>query len=395
MLRPFNLRGLRSDAAEIVYLSPDFIARQGLKTFKRGDLAFARVGDVGCGVVIQAEVTISPNVIIASLKQGTINPFFATVFFNTRFGRLQLEGAIKAVAQPTISTEIIKELRLPVFSDAFQMAIQQSFINSEQLQNESKRLSTQAEQTLLRALDLVGWQPPEPLTYQRKASDAFAAERFDAEYFHPSKQAALNLLASFPGITVGEMFRPIRDLWQPDTACATQLVRNYDLTDALSPFIDATKHPILPEEISSTKKRFQKGDIIVSRLRSYLKEIAVVLDESDLPMVGSTEFIVLRPKRQSIRIEVLLVYLRSMLPQLIFKWSQDGSNHPRFDEKELLNLRVPDVIRSHEEEIFAMVHSAIGARKQAHALLERAKQAVEVAIEECEAAGLEILNGGI
>ncbi|MDP1586281.1 MAG: hypothetical protein Q8M07_00935 [Prosthecobacter sp.] len=38
---------------------------------------------------------------------------------------------------------------------------------------------------VLRALGLEGWEPPEPLTYTRRASEALAAARFDAEYFAP------------------------------------------------------------------------------------------------------------------------------------------------------------------------------------------------------------------
>ncbi|MBK9617408.1 MAG: hypothetical protein IPO35_18630 [Uliginosibacterium sp.] len=60
--------------------------------------------------------------------------------------------------------------------------------------------------------------------------------------------------------------------------------------------------------------------------------------------VASTEFIVLRPKKGGLlSVEALLIYLRSRLPQIVFKWSQDGSNHPRFDERELLNLPLPRI----------------------------------------------------
>ena len=71
------------------------------------------------------------------------------------------------------------------------------------------------------------------------------------------------------------MFQSVRDLWQPEDAPPNVFVRNYDLTDALNPFLDNTANSINPASIESTKKHIQKGDLVVSRLRSYLREIAI------------------------------------------------------------------------------------------------------------------------
>ena len=151
--------------------------------------------------------------------------------------------------------------------------------------------------------------------------------------------------------------------------------------------MDAEKTLIYPEEVSSTKKQLSQGQIVISRLRSYLKEIALVLHKNNVPMVASTEFIVLQPTGK-MNVETLMIYLRSTLPQIIFKWSQDGSNHPRFDEKELLNLRVPDILLEHQNEIAKITQESIGCKQKAKILLEAAKRAVEIAIEDSEDAAM-------
>jgi hypothetical protein len=241
-------------------------------------------------------------------------------------------------------------------------------------------------------LGLADFSPSTERVNVKSFEDSFAATgRLDAEYFHPAKESAQDFLDKLPGRTVGEMFVSVRKLWQPNDAHQTQLVQNYDLTDALSPFLDSEKEYGTPETIASTKKIIAKGDIIVSRLRSYLKEVALVLHDNHEPMVASTEFIVLRPC-SDMRTETLLIYLRSLLPQLIFKWSQDGSNHPRFDEKELLNLKVPETLLEHQEEIFNLVQSSVKNRQQAKKLLEVAKRAVEIAIETDERAAMAYLE---
>jgi len=293
---------------------------------------------------------------------------------------------------PAISEQDLLAIPIPKFGQAFEKNIADTVKKAYNLRNDAGLFIARAEQTLLRALGLENWQPPEPLTYTRTSQEAFSAGRFDAEYFYPAKKAAQDFLSSMTGQRIGDLFDSVRELWQPELAAIDEQVRNYDLTDALNPFLDDAKLPTTRESIESTKKIIQKGDLVVSRLRSYLKEIAVVLDTGDIPMVCSTEFIVLRPKSNTIQVEALMIYLRSLLPQTIFKWSQDGSNHPRFDEKELLNLRIPDKFIEHEIEITNKVQTAINCRRQARDLLNAAKRAVEIAIESSEHEAIQYLE---
>jgi len=169
----------------------------------------------------------------------------------------------------------------------------------------------------------------------------------------------------------------IKPTHAPSDAAEGAMVRNFDLGDALEPFLDDTKEPMPAREVGSTKKRLKAGDVVVSRLRSYLREIAVVRTTGGVPAVGSSEFIVLRPTGKGLAAETVLVYLRCPLVQTILKWSQDGSNHPRFDEDDLIALLVPDRLMDVSKKIEKHVHDAIAARQEAARLLEQAKRTVE------------------
>ncbi|XVJ71170.1 MAG: restriction endonuclease subunit S [Rhizobacter sp.] len=387
MIRPFNLGSCRVDSGEIALLEDTFVVNAGLKTFGQGTVMFARVGEIGAGVSTYEKATISPNIIAAELGES-INAYFVAVFSNTKYGRTQLEAGMKVVAQPTISTDSIRALRVPRLSGAFQQKIEETFMRAVQAEDDSCLLLAKAESTLQQACGLDAWTPPEALSYVRSSNEAFAAGRFDAEYFHPAKAQALADLRAASNVCVGDLFDSIRELWQPAEATSGP-VRNYDLTDALNPFLDPTKRPVAPEEIASTKKQIAAGDLVVSRLRSYLREIAVVLPGDQVLSVASTEFVVLRPKKGSpLSVEALLIYLRSRLPQIVFKWSQDGSNHPRFDERELLNLPLPKVLISGQASYLAAVREMVAQRQRATQLLDAAKRAVEIAIEDSEAAAL-------
>jgi hypothetical protein len=133
-------------------------------------------------------------------------------------------------------------------------------------------------------------------------------------------------MTAMPGKPLEEHFRPIKKLWQPTQQLASAIVRNYDLTDALTPFLDDTTPTTTAGEVKSTKKWLEPGDLVISRLRSYLKEIAVVLPSDGAPLVGSTEFIVMRSRKTGLSAEALLAFLRSAPVQTVLKWCQDGSN---------------------------------------------------------------------
>jgi len=359
---------------------------------KRGDVLLSIIGTIGEASLVSSEQEATCSCKLAILRPTGIESSYLAAFLRSKYGRSQTQRLTRGAVQMGLLLEDMDQVLVPEFSSDLKRAIVKLTSDAKTALETGNFAIHEAEQTLLRALGLENWQAPEPLSYTRSSRDVFTAGRFDAEYFHPAKQAALDKLSALSGRTVGEMFHSIRDLWQPQDPLATERVRNYDLTDALDPFLDNTVEPVIPARIASTKKRIQKGDLVVSRLRSYLREIAVVLDGGDTPIVASTEFIVLRPRKHSMQVEALLVFLRSMLPQLIFKWSQDGSNHPRFDEKELLNLRVPDIVLAQQNELAERLHSAIRLRRYATELLEAAKRAVEIAIETDEATAIEFLD---
>jgi len=57
--------------------------------------------------------------------------------------------------------------------------------------------------------------------------------------------------------------------------------------------------------------------------------------------------------------------------------SQDGSNHPRFAEEDLLAIPIPDAVLSVQKKIDALVKEAIEARRESARLLDEAKKTVE------------------
>ena len=69
-----------------------------------------------------------------------------------------------------------------------------------------------------------------------------------------------------------------------------------------------------------------------------------------------------------------------------------ASMYPAISEAEILGLPLPSVDDATEKAVVAAVQEGRAARARAHSLLDAAKRAVEIAIEDSEAAALAYLD---
>jgi hypothetical protein len=100
---------------------------------------------------------------------------------------------------------------------------------------------------------------------------------------------------------------------------------------------------------ASAKKLALAGDLIISRLRPYLRQIALVhpraIDAAGgRPLALSTEFYVFAPKNPGEDLAFLLPYLLGERVQAILAASQEGGHHPRVPRTSVLALRIPEAI---------------------------------------------------
>jgi type I restriction enzyme S subunit len=386
------------DTSDIRNISAEHHATLKRSSLKCGDVLVTKTGVYfGNSAVVPdkfGEANTIAHVGILRLKEAW-NPYYVSTFLNSSYGYAQLRRRGMKATRPEIKLIEFNDIEIPFFGKTFEQGVYDLLQKAGQTRDLANQHYARTEDALLNALGLADWKPPEPLSYIASSADAFASGRLDAQYFMPAKRLVRNALSAMPGQSLGQRFDSIRDMFDPKGDNAPALVRNYDVTDALQPILDDDKPPVATEEIGSMKKVFKDGDVAISRLRAYLREIAVVRTSGALPSVGSSEFIVLRPRnnRESrIAPETLLTFLRSTPVQTILKWCQDGSQHPRFSEGDLLSIHVPDVVADASPQIEAIVKQGFETRRRAHELLDRAKRAVEIAIEDNEAAALQFLE---
>jgi hypothetical protein len=133
----------------------------------------------------------------------------------------------------------------------------------------------------------------------------------------------------------------------------------------------------------SAKKLARGGDLIVSRLRPYLRQIAVIhpgalaIVGGARPLAVSTEFYVLAPRDEGDDLGFLLPFLLGERAQAILAAAQEGGHHPRVPRSSLLALRVPDALvrqrRKLSEKVEGVLAALYGALGGYQALLDAAR----------------------
>lgn len=372
---------------------------------KPGDILLRKVG-VGprwAAVVPKGvpEFSIFVSVALIRTKPKELRPAYLSTFINSYYGQEQLLRIQKGMSQPDLHLEDINRLVVPIFSDTFQLRIEETIAISEWKFAAAVDYYKQAERTLLAKLGLLDWQPPEPLTYERKASAAFAAGRLDAEHFQEKYLALEKQLGLYSSGTMalGEIcLQPVNGVeireYVEDGVPYLRIgdLQQLDIREDSVVRID----PDAADEVSS-KVALNQGDVLVSRSGSL--GVTCVVSEDWTGAVISSHLIRIRLTDKRFDPYYVALFLGSMPGKFQIQKRSNGVIQPEINQPALKTIILPILHTEVQKNIRALILQSRKARRTAKALLEQAKRAVEIAIEENEATALEFLqmsdqNGG-
>lgn len=352
---------------------------------KKGDVLLSIVGTIGELSLVASEEPATCSCKLAILRPRKISPEYLAVFLRSEHGQNQIERMTRGAVQKGLILEDMDQLWVPQISEALENRLVKTVRLSRSMRDLNTKKRAAAEFALLNSLGLAGWTPPEPLSYTANASAVFASARLDARFFAPRIQALLDLL-SVDGRTVGDVAVQRREKFRPanctdfhyieiggidgdGSATATQL----GCSDAPS---RATWH-------------VQSHDIITSTVRPIRRLSAQIAPEQD-GYVCSSGFVVVLP--QDIAPEVLLTYLRLPVICELLDLFASASMYPAITDADIFNLPLPKIPDEVAEDVTRNVQEAKAAKTSAANMLETAKRAVEIAIEDGEPAAMAFLD---
>jgi type I restriction enzyme S subunit len=388
-LRVQNIMPNYIESADLTFISHEDDKTLARSRLKLNDVLLTITGvSYGKSSVVTSEYVgsnINQHSVRMALRPGRIRPYFLAAFLNAGPGKAQSDQNVTGGTRPALDYTTIRHFSVPLMSNGFQATIEETIKTGHQGFLRAIDELAAAEQTLLHALGLDAWQPPEPLTYVRRASEVAQAARFDSEFFAPR---TLQLLAKLGagGRTIRDVAPPRHEEFRPAGGPG-----EFDYIEIGSLRGDGTvgsERLACADAPSRATWHVRGGDVVTSTVRPNRRLSALITPEQT-GYVASSGFVVLQP--QAVSAEVLLTYLR--LPPVceVMDLHTSASLYPTISETDLLKLPFPKLDQKTCDEITAAVRAAHAARREAQALLARAQRAVEIAIEQGEFAALTVL----
>lgn len=388
-LRILNLRGGAIDDSNIAFI-PEAIHQAEAKTaLQRGDIVLSKTAYPAASLVTIDRCNTSQDTIATTLSsygKATYRAETIVAYLNSEIGQRLLWRQFQGNVQLHLSLDDGRKVPVPRFGKKLQDCIAAIFQLSQVARSDGHQRSHQAEMVLARTLGLESWNAPEPLSYVRSSLEAFAAERLDAEYFTPRVLALMKLLGR-DGLSIGQVAPARHEAFRASNAGSTfRYIEIGDLRNDGS--VESTELATVDAPSRATQL-VRAGDVLTSTVRP-IRRLSAQVSAADDGAVCSSGFVVLVPT--AVSASTLLTYLRLPIVCELMDLHTSASLYPALSEGALLGLPIPRVSEDVQHEVDGHVSAARAAKWRAAQLLEATKRAVEIAIEDGEAAALDHLD---
>ena len=393
-LRVQNIMPNYISAAGIKYLSSSQNQEIIRSQLKKDDVLLTITGvSYGKSTVITDEF-VGANINQHSVKMTVKNvvPYFLSTFLNCKYGYSQSTKHVVGVTRPALDYSAIRSFLIPDLHIDFQEMIALCCQKAEKSRENSKQHYIEAQTLLLAELGLVDWQPKKKLTFVKNYSDTESVGRIDADYFQPKYDDIVGAIKNCTGgwdtlenlVTMKKCIEVGSNAYVED---GIPFVR----VSNLSPY-EITQEKYISEELYGelTEHQPKQGEILLSK--DATPGIAHYLREEPKKMIPAGGILRLINKSDRINNEFLTLVLNSILTQEQVKRDVGGSVILHWRPDQVAGTVIPILPKEKQSEIEQKVLESFNLRKRAKDLLEHAKRAVEIAIEQDEQAAIDWLK---
>lgn len=381
-----NVRSNRIELSDPRFMPEDLRATVARNRLRSGDVLVTRTGaNYGQSAPWKENTEAFACADILVIREPTIPNGYLSSFLECAKGKpLILRGGYGA-GQPHIAPPYLADMLVPRFG-VLEDKVDQVIERSVQLESDAAEISRGAEQILLSALNLIDWFPPEPLAFTAPASAVFATGRLDAQYFRPLfADVEERLNATGRAAELGSILTTNARGRQPV----------YD--DAGLPVINSkhvrTNRVILSDNRTAVENGspvvIGNGDVLLNGTGvGTIGRAAPYLHTN--PALPDNHVTVLRTER--LDPVYLAVFLNSPLGQWqIERHIRGSSGQIELYPNDIARIVIWDAPDEVQLSVRSAIMSAFQSERRAKQLLEAAKQAVEVAIENGEQAAMAFL----
>lgn len=323
-------------------------------------------------------------------NENIINSEYLSTFLNSKYGVWDIKRrARQSINQTNVNPEEVKEIEIPILNKEIQRRIKNNFEEANIRRIKASKLYSEAEEILLLELGLKDWKPSNYSIAEKTLADFIESGRLDAEYYQPKYDDIKNKIKQYEGgyNTIESLFE-IKDI--NFTPIYNVLYKYIELANigTRGEITNCTEK--CGSELPSRARRIVRtGDVVVSSIEGSLESCAIISKEYD-NAICSTGFYVLSPR--TINAETSLILFKSNPIQQLMKKACSGTILTAMNKDEFLPIVLPKIDIDIQKEIAYKVNESFALRSESKRLLELAKTAVEVAIEQGEEKALVLLS---
>lgn len=361
-----------------------------------GELLINKIGNPGRVYLmpyLNRPATVGMNLFMLRLKtDSNYKEKYIWAFFNSKLGQDIIFRKINGTVPLTIDKEAVKSLYVPKVSIPFQDEIENLVTSSQEKLIRAKQTYQQAENLLLEAIGLKDFEPSkEKINVKNFSSSFLAMERIDAEFYQPKYDDIERKIKSY-----GNGFTLIADEYDHVNTKSkiNKDAYNYiEIGDVNVGDGSASFNLIETAELpANAKYEVEKGDLLISKVRPNRGAVTIIdFDAENLIVSGA--FCVLREKKDSVfSNETLKVLLRTKIYKEWFLKFNVGTQYPVIKDEDILTLPIPKIEQIIQREISEKIKESQTLKAESENLLEIAKRAVEMAIEETEEKAIKFIE---
>lgn len=356
---------------------------------KQGDVLLSIVGTIGALSLVydNKKATCSCKLAILRPKATQISELLA-VFLQSKYGQAQIARFTRGAVQKGLILEDMDQLLIPEFGDDFINAIQENVQYSHRLQERAIEEHKSAEYILRSNIDIdVGVLAS---ISQKTLTESFGnTGRLDAEYYQPKYDAYLTVLKQFETTSIPDEFYVLKNAGTnyAEGISDVGVIKTKQLTNS-GVNTDGVESYFTNEVCGQNKSTLiANNDVIFASMGvGSLGKVSLFSYDGDKLFVTDSTLRIYRAKETTrVLPEVLCIFLQSAIGQeLIYRYVVGSTGIINIYDDDIAKIPIPILDAEIQKDIAAKVQESFALSRKSKQLLEYAKQAVEMAIEQGE-----------
>lgn len=329
-------------------------------------------------------------------KQSKITSYYLFCFLLSNYGNMQVRRFARQTGQFNMNHSELGGFEIPLLSLEFQQKLRTLVLNNNLSELKSQKLYSQAKSTLLKAIGLQNFESKQTNNFQEiNLSKSFSSTtRLDAEYYHPKPLFLIDQLKKKEYFLVKELFDigngyAWKSKYFKEQGEGEPFVR---IRNCKPGYIDNENLTTLDSDYAKGEEveKANKNDIVIGMdgIRYFYGSLI------KKPVYVNQRVCHLTPKEDSeIDSELILMIINSVIGQTqLMREMTIAQTVGHITNASVGNLIIPKLDEKIRNEVSEKIKESHKLEKESLHLLEVAKKAVEIAIEENEENAIKFIN---